>query len=109
MKNYSYEKDLDTLYIYNNSEKENVVGNIVFGNFILDIGENGKVLGIEIDCASKFFKTTPESLNDIKTASVEVIKFGNIVTLGLVLSTKIKEYYFQFALPKQNQQITAFC
>jgi len=53
MKNYEYEEDLDILYINNNFKKEKVIGNLVFGNIVIDIGESGKVLGIEIDCASK--------------------------------------------------------
>ena len=55
MKNYEYENDLDILYINNNSEKEKIVGNLTLGNIVIDIGETGKVFGIEIDCASKLF------------------------------------------------------
>ena len=109
MKNYSYEEDLDILYIYNNPEKEKVAGNFVLGNFVLDVDGNGKILGIEIDCASKFFKMPSEQLNNIKTASIEVMKFGNMITLGLILATGIKEYHFQFAMPQKNQAPIAFC
>ena len=49
MKNYEYEEDLDILYINNNFGKENVVGNLVFGNIVIDIGQTGKVLGIEVE------------------------------------------------------------
>jgi len=54
MEKYSYEEDLDILYIYNNPENEKVAGDLVFGNLVLDIAENGKVLGVEIDCASRY-------------------------------------------------------
>lgn len=109
MGKYSYEEDLDILYIYNNPENQKVAGNLVLGNFVLDLAKNGKVLGIEIDCASKIFKTTPENLSKLNNASIETIKFGNMVALGLILSTAIKEYSFQFAFPTQKQQITSFC
>ena len=62
MDKYEYEEDLDILYINNNLQKEKVLGNLVFGNIVIDIGENGKVLGIEIDCASKLFNLKPEQL-----------------------------------------------
>jgi uncharacterized protein YuzE len=109
MKTHSYEEDLDILYIYNNPENEKVSNNLVLGNLVLDIAENGKVLGVEIDCASKLFKTPSENLNNLKNASVEVIKFGNMVALGFILSTALKEYSFQFAFPTQKSQITSFC
>ncbi len=53
--NYEYEEDLDILYVNNNLNKEKVIDNLVFGNIVIDFGEDGKVLGIEIDCASRLF------------------------------------------------------
>ena len=82
---------------------------MVLGNFVLDVGENGKILGIEIDCASKFFKISPEQLGNLKTTSIEVIKFGNMITLGLLLTTEMKEYHFQFAMPQKNKAPIIFC
>ena len=109
MKNHSYEEDLDILYIYNNPKDEKVSGNLILGNMILDVGENGKVLGIEIDCASKFFRFPSEQIKELQIAKIEVTKFSNMITLGLILSTKIKEYHFQFAVPQKNNAPIAFC
>jgi len=63
---YDYEEDLDILYVYNNKNNERVRDNLVLGNIVIDVGEDGKVLGIEVDCASKFFRLPAEQLNDIK-------------------------------------------
>ncbi len=54
MNNYEYEEDLDILYINNNPNKEKPIGSLVIGNMVIDAGETGRVLGIEIDSASKF-------------------------------------------------------
>jgi len=103
MENYEYEEDLDILYISNNQAKENPVGNLVFGNIVIDIGEEGKVLGIEIDCASKFFNFPAEQLKELQVAKIQVIKVGNMITLGVVIATQTKEHSFQFVVPQENK------
>jgi len=102
---YDYEEDLDILYVYNNPNSEKVVSNLSFGNVVIDIGQNGKVLGVEVDCASKIFKLPIEQLKNLKVAKIEVIKIGNMITFGIVLSTAIKEYNFQFAVPQQTDRL----
>lgn len=107
MKNYEYEEDLDILYINNNLENERVADNLVFGNIVVDVGENGKVLGIEIDCASKLFKFPPEQLNNLKIAKIQVMRIGNMLTLGVILATAMKEHTFQFVIPQESSQVIA--
>ncbi len=109
MENYDYEEDLDILYINNNFEKEKVIGNLVFGNIVIDVGESGKVLGIEIDCASKLFNFPPEHLNNLKLAKIQVMKMGNILTLGIALATQIKEHTFQFAISQETNNVPIIC
>jgi len=109
MKNYEYEEDLDILYINNNFEKEKVAGNLVFGNIVIDIGETGKVLGIEVDCASKLFNFPPEQLSNLKLAKIQVMRIGNMLTLGIVLATAIKEHTFQFAIQQETSKVPIAC
>ena len=109
MKNYEYEEDLDILYINNNLEKEKVESNLVYGNMIIDVGENGKVLGIEIDCASKLFNFPSEQLKSLKLAKIQVMKIGNMLTLSIELKTSIKEHTFQFAIPQETNKVTLVC
>lgn len=104
MKNYEYEEDLDILYINNNLEKERVASNLVFGNMVIDIGENGKILGVEIDCASKLFNFPSEQLNNLKVAKIQVMRIGDILTLGVALATSMKEHSFQFAIPQETNK-----
>lgn len=109
MKNYEYEEDLDILYIHNNSEKEKVIGNLVFGNIVIDIGRSGKVLGIEIDCASKLFNFPSEQLNDLELAKIQVMRIGSMLTLGIALATRLKEHTFQFAIPQEAGRVPIAC
>jgi len=105
MRNYEYEEDLDLLYISNNLDREKVVCNLVFGNVIIDICESGKVAGVEIDCASKLFNFPSEQLKDLKLAKIQVMKMGNLLTLGIALATQLKEHTFQFAIPQERSKI----
>ncbi|OIO41313.1 hypothetical protein COU56_02665 [Candidatus Pacearchaeota archaeon CG10_big_fil_rev_8_21_14_0_10_31_9] len=109
MKNYEYEEDLDILYINNNFNKEKSIGNLIWGNIIIDIGENGKVLGLEIDCASKLFNFPCPQLKDLKVAKIQVMKVGNMLTLSVILATHIKEHTFQFAIPQETNKVAITC
>ena len=103
-KNFEYEEDLDILYVNNNPDKEKVAGNLVFGNLVIDVGEEGKVLGIEIDCASKLFNFPSEQLKELETAKVQIMKIGSMLTLGIATATPIKEHSFQFTISKEINQ-----
>lgn len=109
MKDYEYEEDLDILYINNNFEKEKVIGNLVFGNIVVDLGESGKVLGIEIDCASKLFNFSSEQLNNLKLAKIQVMRIGNMLTLGIMLATQLKEHTLQFVIPQETTKVPIVC
>ena len=104
MKSYDYEEDLDILYIYNdNHDKEKVFSNLVFGNIVIDIGKEGNVLGIEIDCPSKLLRFPSEQLKNLKTAKILVTKIDNFLTLTIVIATEIKEHSFQFAVIEESK------
>ena len=105
MKSHDYEDDLDILYIYNNYDKEEVISNLVLGNFVIDIGETCKVLGVEIDCASKLFNFSSEQLNNLQVAKIQVMKIGNMLTLGIYLATEMREHSFQFTVQQGLNQI----
>jgi len=109
MVNYEYEEDLDILYINNNFENEKVVDNLALGNIVIDIGQEGKVLGIEVDCASKFFNFPSEQLKSLNVAKIQIMRMGNMLTLGIILSTQLKEHTFQFAIPQERTKIPITC
>jgi len=103
--NYEYENDLDILYINNNPDKEKVEGSMVFGNVVVDVGVEGKILGVEIDPASKFLNLSPEILSNLDVAEVRVMHLGNMVTFGIVIKTPLKEHVFQFAVPEDHKKV----
>lgn len=101
---YEYEEDLDILYVNNNPLKEKTIGTLVIGNIVVDVGENGKVLGVEIDCASRLFNFPPDQLKDLKVAKVRIMKMGSMLSLGIALATEMKEHSFQFTIPQMEKQ-----
>ncbi len=100
--NHEYEPDLDILYIHNNPNNEKVKGTLPFGNLVFDVAASGTIIGAEIDCASKFFKLTPEKLAKLKTAALTTITNNNMLTLCISLETETKEHTFQIAIPREN-------
>jgi len=104
MKNYEYEEDLDILYVYNNPDKEKAEDSLVLGNIVIDIAKNGRVLGVEIDCASKLFNFPSEQLNNLSKAIIQVMRIGNMLTLGIAIATPVKEHSFQFAIQQETSQ-----
>jgi len=79
-KNYEYEEDLDILYVHNNPSREKPIGNLVFGNILVDVGESGKVLGIEIDCPTLFFNIPTEQLENLRDAKILLKKLTKKIT-----------------------------
>jgi len=75
-----YNQELDSLYIYSGL-KEAVIGSIIAGDLIFDIGQSGKLVGVEIENASELFKLNPTKFKDIQKASVKVEKRGNMALL----------------------------
>lgn len=104
-KGYEYEDDLDILYVNNNPGKEKVEGSMVFGDVVVDIGYDGKILGVEVDSPSRLFKISPEQLNSLESAEVRVMHLGNMVTFGIIIKTPLKEHVFQLAVPENHQRV----
>jgi len=110
MKKYEYDEDLDIIYVNNNFDEEKVLGNLVFGNVVIDIGNDGKVLGVEIDCASKVFNMPEKELKDLKVAEIKIMKFGDWITFGVVIGTTCKtQHTFQMNLSKECNRMPLTC
>lgn len=102
-KNYEYEEDLDILYVSNNPYHEKPKYDLVKENIVIGVGENGKILGVEIDCASRFFDISYDQFEKLKEAKIKIIKSGEMIILGIFLSTESKEHRFQFEIPRDYQ------
>jgi uncharacterized protein YuzE len=102
-KNYEYHEDLDILYVFNNPNNEKSSYNLVRGNIVIDFSQNGEVIGVEIDCPSRFFDLSYEQLLNLKEARIQLINSGDMSSIGVFLSTESKEHRFQFDLPKKDK------
>ena len=81
-----YDQKWDILYIYKEGEK--IKFSIeALNNFIIDIGFDGKVVGLEILNASKALKVAKNDLKNIKGAKITTLIrdkiYGVIYTLQL--------------------------
>ncbi|MAG02832.1 hypothetical protein CMI42_05835 [Candidatus Pacearchaeota archaeon] len=66
----------------NNPNGGRPINTIVKENIVIDIGENGKILGIEIDCPSKFLDISSDQLNNLNNGplrklTLKALKFIN--------------------------------
>tara|TARA_Y100000310_G_scaffold333395_1_gene410858 strand:+ start:1112 stop:1456 length:345 start_codon:yes stop_codon:yes gene_type:complete len=97
--NYDYDKDLDILHVYSSEIKQGIKGNISFGYSTLDIGYNGKIVGMEIEEASKLFKVSSEVLSKLDNVSLEIRKMGNLLFIGVFLKKGFVKTNFQINFP----------
>lgn len=56
---YDYESDLDILHVYSSDIKEGIKGCVSIGDINIDVGYNDKIIGVEIEEASKLLKAHP--------------------------------------------------
>ncbi len=101
MEKYVYADDLDILYVNNNPFNEKSIGNLNEGNLIIDVGNSGRVLGVEIDCASKFFNLSKEQIQNLDV-KIKTIKTGTSIILALMIACGNKEriYYISTNMNK---------
>ena len=75
-----YNNELDSLYIYSGLNEE-VIGSISAGDLIFDIGQSGKLVGVEVENASELLQLKPSKFEEIERAKVGVEKRGNMIFL----------------------------
>ncbi len=105
-KNFEYDSDVDSLYIYNSDGSESIKGSIVVNSLIFDIGVTGKALGVEIENASEFLNIPKIALNQIKDAKLKVITKGNILYLCFLVDSGMKIYNFNYMIPQSKISLT---
>ena len=103
---YEYNSDIDSLHIFGNEEGE-IEGSITFENFIFDVDTLGRIIGIEIDNASKLLNVTPEFLNEhIKEAFLNVKVSSNNLFIGFTIMLQKKEFNFSYVIPRNKIVLT---
>jgi uncharacterized protein YuzE len=83
-----YDYKYDSLYLYREKEKVKFSVNIL-KNFIIDIGFNGKVVGLEILNASKILNVNKSELKNIKKAKLATLMKNNMY--GVIYSLQLSK------------------
>jgi uncharacterized protein YuzE len=95
-----YDQKFDILYIYKEEEKAKFSIEAL-NNFVIDIGFNGKVVGLEILNASKFLKVSKNELKNIKKAKLSTLVKNKMY--GVIYSLQ-----FEKALLESELQLPAY-
>ena len=80
---YDYDLDLDILHVYNSDVDNGIKGCLSYDNFNIDVGQDDKVVGVEIEGASEVLRLMPEVLADLDEINLIVKKNGNGLFIGV--------------------------
>jgi len=90
---YDYDSELDILHVYSDEIKEGVKGCLSIGDFNIDVGNDNKVVGIELEEASKNLRLHSEILSSPDKVELIIRKTGNNLFMGIgVIKGEIKSY-----------------
>ncbi|MEK6859222.1 MAG: DUF2283 domain-containing protein [Nanoarchaeota archaeon] len=98
---FDYNPELDILHVYTSKIDSEIKGNLTYGNFNIDVREDGKILGIELEGASSFLKIDPEKLSNLDKAMIVIKKTGNILFIGLTVIKGQVNSTIQLNIPNQ--------
>jgi uncharacterized protein YuzE len=97
-----YDSELDTFHAYSEEIKKGITGCLSIGDFNIDIGDDNKVVGIELEQASKNLHLSPEILSSPDKADLIIQKSGNNLLMGVgIIKGMIQSSTHITALPNQ--------
>lgn len=99
---YDYDSELDILHVYSSEIKEGIKGCLSIGDFNIDIGGDNKIVGVEIEEASKILRLPSEILSSLDTYSLLVRKTGNSLLIGLVVAKEKTNSAIQVTIPSNK-------
>jgi len=85
----SYDDQYDILYVHSGEKVQDTVQR---GNFVVELGRNNQVVGIQIENASSTFSDllgdsfTRENLSNVLTAEIQVNSQGNVAFVILIIT-----------------------
>lgn len=103
--NVSYEPHSDDLFIFQKGERSKET--LDFGDFVVDINEEGKIIAVEFLNASDFLshssfdnrKITPEMLERITDGTTEIIKQNGTLIIKISMIAQGKEIKTVLTIP----------
>jgi uncharacterized protein YuzE len=97
-----YDFELDTIHVYSEEIKNGVTGCLSIGDFNIDIGNDNKVVGIELEQASKNLNLSPKLLSSPDKVDLIIRKSGNVLFIGMgVIKGTISSFTHITTLPNQ--------
>ncbi|MBS3079513.1 DUF2283 domain-containing protein [Candidatus Pacearchaeota archaeon] len=101
---FDYDTELDILHVYT-SDLEEIKGGITFGNFTIDVANDGKILGVELEGASSHLNMEPQKLASLDKADILIKKNGNILFIGFTVIKGKENSTIQINVPNQEECI----
>ena len=103
--NFIYDKDYDNLIISNKQENEKVENNYIFGDFIISIAGNGKVVSLEILQVSNYLKKIgfdPKIMENIQNIELMVEAERDYVQVSFQIFSLLKQGIDRKLVPVAN-------
>ena len=90
---HDYDPDLDVLHIYSEKISEGVKGSLSVAEFNIDISNDNRVVGVEIEEASKILRLDPKIIESPDEVQLLVRHLGNFLFIGArVVKGKINSF-----------------
>lgn len=100
---FDYNEDLDILHIYNSDINPELKGCLNYGNFNIDIGNDDKVVGVELEGASSVLNMPKEKLANLDNTMLMVRKIGNILFIGFTVIKGEQKSTIQINVQSHNK------
>jgi len=104
---YDYDEDLDILHVYSSDISQGIKGGLSYGDYTIDIGQDDKVVGVEIEEASKIFQIEPSVLKSLDKVELFVRKVGNILYIGVQVWKSQEKSAVQVTVPYNKAPVLA--
>lgn len=99
---YDYSPDFDFIHIYSSDIEKGIKGSISIGDYTIDIGHNGEVVGIEIEEASKLLNMSKDNLRHLDGARLIVRKVGRLLFMGVAVVKNNQDKAVEFSVPASS-------
>jgi uncharacterized protein YuzE len=102
-KTVDYDKRFDSLFVHNGfASDEKFRGNVVVGDIVLDTSTKGRVVGVEVLNASRFFGKDgvgEDVLDNLSDVELSVSNEDDVIVMSLVFKTKSQKIPAKIAVP----------
>ncbi|MEK6935152.1 MAG: DUF2283 domain-containing protein [Nanoarchaeota archaeon] len=102
---YDYEPELDILHVYSSEIQDGIKGCLSIGDFNIDVGTDNKIIGIEVEEASKNLRLKSDVLSSLDNADIVIRKTRSMLFMGVGVTKGLINSSVQMSTPSNNLQI----